>query len=216
MSNKCRELHHIFHNLPILSFPFHLERIPPNGIYVLFESGELAHGGYRIVRVGTHTGSRQLPSRISQHFLKENKDRSIFRKNIGRALLNRGNNPFLAQWEIDLTTREAKRRHAGRIDSEKQKTVERQVTEYIQKNFSFALLPVEDKAIRLGLESKMISTLSLCTECGPSEMWLGLYSPKDKICESGLWIVNELYKIPLAEVDLCVIRGFGNSWSASK
>ena len=62
---------------------------------VLFETGELAHGADRIVWVGTHTGSNEMPSRLKQHFLKENKDRSIFRKNIGRALLNRRRTLYL-------------------------------------------------------------------------------------------------------------------------
>jgi hypothetical protein len=64
-----------------------------NGIYVLFERGEECHDGGRIVRVGTHTGDGQLRSRMLQHFVNENKDRSIFRKNIGRALLNRDRDP---------------------------------------------------------------------------------------------------------------------------
>ena len=38
-------------------------------IYVLFEHGESAHGSNRIVRVGTLTGSGQLPSRLTQHFV---------------------------------------------------------------------------------------------------------------------------------------------------
>ena len=31
-------------------------------------------------------------------------------------------------------------------------------------------------------------------EIKPSENWLGSYSPNEKIRESGLWLVNELYK----------------------
>jgi hypothetical protein len=52
------------------------------------------------------------------------------------------------------------------------------------------------------LESRMISTLSICRECGPSEGWLGLASPKERIRQSGLWLVNELFKEPLKEPDL--------------
>jgi hypothetical protein len=74
---------------------------PLNGIYILFEKGETAHDTNRIVRVGTYPGDKQLRSR--QHFLVENKDRSIFRKNIGRALLRRGQDPFLPLWELDRT-----------------------------------------------------------------------------------------------------------------
>ena len=84
MSENCKNLHELFNNLPKLEFPFNEEHIPMNGIYVLFEKGEFAHNTNRIVRVGTHTGKNQLRSRLIQHFLNENKDRSIFRKNIGR------------------------------------------------------------------------------------------------------------------------------------
>lgn len=51
------------------------------------------------------------------------------------------------------------------------------------------------------MESKIISTVSRCMECIPSKNWLGLYSPKEKIKNSGLWLVNELYKEPLNKRD---------------
>lgn len=207
MSKICSELHCLVHQSPSFSFPFDPKRIPANGIYVLLEAGEYAHDGLRIVRVGTHNGEKQLPSRLSQHFLKSNKDRSIFRKNIGRALLSKAKDPFLAQWELDLTTKEAKQKHASTLDFAKQTAVERQVTEYIQENFSFVVFRVDDASTRLEFESKMISTVSLCKECGPSERWLGHCSPKAKISNSGLWVVNELYKAPLVETDFSRLKG---------
>jgi hypothetical protein len=135
MSEICQRLHQLFNNLKVHSFPFNPREVPLNGIYVLFEEGELAHGTNRVVRIGTHTGKDQLRSRLDQHFIHENKDRSIFRKNIGRALLNRNLDPFLDQWELDLTTHDAKVKYAGKIDLARQKQVERSVTEYIQHNF---------------------------------------------------------------------------------
>lgn len=199
MSEMCARLHRLFQRQPLLRFPIDDTAIPPNGIYILFETGEVAHGAHRIVRVGTHTGNDQLRSRLRQHFVKEHKDRSIFRKNIGRALLNRDNDPFLAQWEIDLTTSGAKKRYGPTMDFARQAKIERQVTERIQEFFQFAVFGVEDKATRLKLESMIISTISRCDECGPSQQWLGLHSPKSKIRESGLWLVNELYRSPLSE-----------------
>ena len=206
MSDICRELHIFANGLPRYRFPFNSKLIPQNGIYILFESRELAHDVNRIVRVGTHTGRNQLRSRLDQHFIKENKDRSIFRKNIGRALLNRDHDPFLEQWEIDLTTYAAKQAYSAMIDFEKQKLVERQVTNYIQGHFQFVVIEVRDKEERLQLESKLISTVSWCKDCRPSPGWLGLYSPKEKIRAGGLWIVNELYKQPLTEADLHHLR----------
>ncbi|AKB36312.1 hypothetical protein MSSAC_1722 [Methanosarcina siciliae C2J] len=206
MSEKCKQLHQWFNNLERISFPFDDRKIPRNGIYILFEKGETAHGMDRVVRIGTHKGKNQLRSRLKQHFIKENKDRSIFWKNIGRALLNRDKDPFLDQWEIDLTSRKAKKENAGLIDSKKQEETEKRVSQYIQKNFSFVVIEVEDQEKRLELESKIISTISLCDECGPSSDWLGLFSPKEKIRKNGLWLVNELFKDPLSDEDMRLIE----------
>ena len=206
MSEKCKQLHQWFNNLERISFPFDKRKIPRNGVYILFERGETAHGMDRIVRIGTHTGKNQLRSRLKQHFINENKDRSIFRKNIGRALLNRGKDPFLDQWEIDLTTRKAKEEYSTLIDFEKQKEVEKRVSQYIQTNFSFVVIEVETQEKRLELESKIISTISLCDECTPSSDWLGLFSPKEKISKSGLWLVNGLFKETLSDEDMKLIK----------
>lgn len=206
MSEKCKQLHQWFNNLEKMNFPFDDRKIPHNGIYILFEKGESAHKTDRIVRIGTHTGKNQLRSRLKQHFIKENKDRSIFRKNIGRALLNRDKDPFLDQWELDLTSRRAKEEYSALIDVEKQKEVEKNVSQYIQANFSFVVIEVEEKEKRLELESKIISTISRCKECGPSPGWLGLFSPREKIITSGLWLVNELNKEPLSDEDMQLIK----------
>ncbi len=202
VSSNCALLHGLFNRMDIHRFPFDEKEIPLNGIYILFEEGELAHWANRIVRIGTHTGKNQLRSRLGQHFVNENKDRSIFRKNIGRALLNKVNDPFLEDWEKDLTTREAKQALAGKIDADKLKNVEKEVTAYMQNNLSFAAFEVGEKSKRLELESRIISTVSLCEECRPSENWLGLSSPVGKIRESGLWLVNELYKRPFTEIEI--------------
>lgn len=204
----CNLLHQTVNRLEEFSFPFDQTAIPPNGIYILFEKGELAHNTKRIVRIGTHTGENQLPSRLIQHFVNENKDRSIFRKNIGRCLLCKENDVFLQKWEIDLTTRKAKKRYGDSIDYEKLRMVERRVSEYIKRNFSFAVFKVEEKTKRVDLESKIISTVSLCRDCFPSNQWLGLYSPKKKIKECGLWQVNELYKKPLSLKEANELRDY--------
>ena len=193
--NICAEIHKLFHNAYRHSFPFDAASIPKNGIYVLFERGEEGHGADRIVRIGTHTGLNQLPSRLREHFEKENKDRSIFRKNIGRAILNRAKDPFLKRWE------------SGLIPTSKRKAqVEHEVSDYIRKCFSFVVFEVSDRERRLELESRLIATVSLCMSCGPSATWLGVHSTKQKIRDSGLWLVNHLYKSPLREEDLGFVR----------
>ncbi len=196
VTSPCAKIHEIGRNLERFRFPYDDTNIPKNGLYLLFEKGESGHHGDRIVRIGTHTGANQLKSRIKQHFLNENKDRSIFRKNIGRSLLNRRNDPFLEFWELDLTARKAKDQYSDQIDFEYQAKVEEEVSEYMRTNLSFSVIEIPEKSGRLEIESKIISTVSWCEECGGSGDWLGQYSPKDKIVKSGLWLVNELYKTP--------------------
>lgn len=202
MSIECTKIHEIASSLERHKFPFGETKIPLNGIYVLFQKGEKAHGQDRIVRVGTHTGDNQLCPRLKQHFLSENKDRSIFRKNIGRALLKKQNDAFFQFWELDLTTRKAKDDYSQQIDFDYQQKIESQVSEYIRKNFSFSVFEVASKEERLEIESKLISTVSWCDECKSSSDWLGNSSPKEKIVQSGLWLVNELYKRPCNASDL--------------
>jgi len=188
---------------------FNEQGIPKNGIYILFEKGELAHSINRIVRIGTHTGNNKLRSRLKEH-LNENKDRSIFRKNIGRALLNKDNDPFIEQWNKKNLAKKIKKALDFNSDEfikqekiEKRiNEIEKRVTEYIQENISFVTFQIDDKKKRLELESKIISTVSLCDECKPSQNWLGLSSPEEKIRKNGLWLVNILRKSPLSEKDL--------------
>lgn len=206
MSKNCNTIHQWLNGMKKFTFPFDKQEIPENGIYILFEKGEFSHSTNRIVRIGTHTGQNQLRSRLFQHFLKENKDRSIFRKNIGRALLNKDKDPFLEKWELDLTTRNAKTQHSDSVDFDKQKEIEKRVTKFIQDNFSFVVFQIDDKEKRLYFESRIISTVSLCEECKPSENWLGNSSPKEKIRKCGLWIVNELWKTPLNDEDMVELK----------
>src|SRR3989339_2165350 len=145
MNKNCHTIHQWFNGMKKHSFPFNEQEIPENGIYILFEKGEFAHSTNRIVRIGTHTGNNQLRSRLFQHFLNENKDRSIFRKNIGRALLNKRKDRFLEQWEIDLTTKNAKEQYSTSADFIKQKETEKKVTKYIQDNFSFVVFHIDNK-----------------------------------------------------------------------
>lgn len=206
MSTNCDTIHRWFNGMAKFIFPFDKEKIPENGIYILFEKGEFAHSTNKITRIGTHIGQNQLHSRLFQHFVKEDKDRSIFRKNIGRALLNRDKDIFLQKWELDLTTRNAKNHHSDSVDFDKLKEIEKRVTKYIQKNFSFVTFQVNDKNKRLYFESKIISTVSLCKECKPTKTWLGNFSPKEKIRKSGLWLINELWKTPLNDEDLIELK----------
>ncbi|MBE0662066.1 MAG: hypothetical protein IH597_06320 [Bacteroidales bacterium] len=206
MSNHCQVLHQFFNGRKRFSFPFDESQLPLNGIYILFEKGEHAHDGDRITRIGAHTGTNQLRFRLFQHFVIENKDRSIFRKNIGRAILNRNNDSFLEKWELDLTSWEAKQNFSASIDFNKQKDVELQVSRHIQENFSFVVFHVDDMVERLYIEKRLIATISNCTECKPSENWFGKFSTKGKIRISGLWQEQHLWKKPFSEGEMSEIE----------
>lgn len=206
MSEICTELHRLVNQVPHHHFPFDEDKLPENGIYVVFEKGELAHGTNRIVRIGTHDGQDRLKLRLKEHFVNENKDRSIFRKNIGRALLSVSHDPFMAQWNIDLIPRKAREENTYKIDHLKLKSIEALVSEYIQKNFSLCVIPFLKHEERKHYEVKLISTVSNCRLCHPSSNWLGLHSPVEKIRESGLWNYTQLWKESLTWLELEVIK----------
>jgi len=216
MSEICAGLHRLFNSFERFRFPYEESMIPNNGIYLLFEKGEKAHNGDRIVRVGSHTGENNLCSRVNEAFVNENKDRNIFRKNIGRATLNRDNDPYLDVWNLDMTTSDAKNRYGHLVDMDKQQAVEQDVTIIIQNNFSFALIEVEDEVQRLRIEKLFIGTVSSCGDCGPAPSWLGMDSPHKKIRESGLWQVQGLYKNILStdeysEIERLLTKNVGES-----
>ena len=204
MESLAVRLHQLFNQQKRFSFPFQEKKdeIPSNGIYVIFEKGETFHGMDRITRVGTHTGEDQLFSRLNQHFLKENKNRSIFRKNIGRSLLHKENNPYSKEWEYDTTSREGKEKYAKLLNLELEKELEKRISTYIHENLSFVVFEVKTKEERLFWEERIIATLSKAANQGeikPSDKWLGNFSPSEKIRNSGLWLVQGLDKEGLTE-----------------
>jgi len=222
MSELCKWLHEQLEQLPLIRFPFRLELLPKNGIYFFYEAGEVwGHGGnkLRIVRVGTHKNGN-FRNRIKEHYLLDEtwmnfdknrpkpSDRSIFRKNIGRALLNRGKDSYLQIWDIDFMTRRNKELWGSKRDIEKEKRVEEMITRIIRERFSFRFIILESQAERMGskgLESSLIGTLSHCKLCKPSANWIGNYSPLQKIRESGLWLVQHLKAEPINEKDKEII-----------
>ena len=187
MSKECKDLHDYVRNLKRYAFPFDKNEIYKNGVYILFEKNESGHNGDRIVRIGSHTGNDNLVKRLEEHFLKENKDRSIFRKNIGRALLNKNSDSYLDIWDIDLTSKKARTEYQPFIKKDYQELIEKQVSDYIRDNFTFSVIEVLDKEERISLEKRLIEIVSSCNECYPSNNWLGKSSPVDKIRLSGLW-----------------------------
>lgn len=187
----CAQLHALVRTLPRLEFPPPERQVSANGLYIFFERGEVAHDGDRITRIGSHTGHGNLLARLREH-VTHNKDRSIFRKNVGRALLSRARDPFLADWNLDLTSHAARALHAGRVDMAKQAQVEEEVTTYIRTNFTFSIIGTPDATAALALERRCIATVASCPCCHPSPEWLGSYSPLRGVREGGLWQVQHL------------------------
>lgn len=199
---SCQAVHDLANSLPRHSFPLDASRIPANGLYILFERGERAHRGDRIVRIGTHTGDGNLRKRLREHFETEKKDRSIFRKNIGRAMLAAEGNPLLEEWNRDLTSRAARERFGDQVDQAALGKVEARVSEYMRDRFSFVVLEVSDRDDRLRLEQSLIGTVAHCPHCEPSREWLGNDSPVDAIKNSGLWQTQHLSAEPMSAAEV--------------
>ena len=208
MTTLTFRLHKLFNEQKRFTFPFKQreKEIPQNGIYIIFENEEVFHDIDRIVRVGTHTGDKQLRSRLNQHFVKENKNRRKKKKNIGRCILNKDKSSYLTLWELDITSKAEKEKNLKLLDLEFEKQTEKKISEYIQSNLSFCVFPVDTKEQRLFWESKIVSTLAKSNELTPSKKWLGNYSTKDKIKASGLWQVNELYNDALTEQEFETLK----------
>jgi len=203
-SELCVRLHSLFNSLPRYTWE-NISEIPfLNGIYVVFEKGETYHGMERIVRIGTHTSDGRLINRLKDHFVKENHDGSIFRKNVGKAILNAYHDPYLKIWTIDTSKPE----NALLMDKAKNAETEARVSEFLRKSFSFAVFPVESKEKRLRFEEGIISTLHHTEDFVPSKKWSGQYSPEPEIRTSGLWLkqgldANELTEVELNEIERC-------------
>lgn len=123
------------------------------------------------------------------------RERSVFRKNIGRALLNLHNDSYLQIWEIDFTSRKKREKLCHLRNIEKEKEIELEITRILRDNFAFRVIKLDRQTERLGkagLERFLIGTVAHCKICRPSIGWLGHYSPINQIRESGLWLQQHL------------------------
>lgn len=209
MNNICLELHKLFNSMKRYTFDT-IDKVPfKNGIYIFFEKNEKYLSFDRIVRVGTDTGDDNLKSRMQQHFIKDNKDRSIFRKNIGRAILNKENNPLLSYWNLDLTSREKKEKFFNDELDIKRKEVEKRVTKYMCENLSFVVFPLDTKEERLRFEEAIISALYNSLDFQASDNWLGNYvlpSRLNHVKESRMWLSQGIKAKPLTEEEFVKLK----------
>lgn len=215
-THSCAWLHAQLYKLPLVSYPFDINILPSNGIYFFYQYGETwGHGDFsqRIVRVGTHRQGN-FHSRIGEHFvLNERKmnfdssrprphDRSIFRKHLGAAILNREGNDYLRLWSKNLLKSEARAAVLGERNIGLETAIENEVTELLRGSFSFRFIRLEEERLRMGaegLERALVGTLARCSQCRPSEEWLGLSSPNRHITEKGLWQLHYLKAAGLSE-----------------
>jgi hypothetical protein len=75
--------------------------------------------------------------------------------------------------------------------------IESEVSAYMNDNFSFVVMRFERQAERLHVERSLLSTISQCSNCGPTEHWLGKFHPSAVIRKSGLWNIQGLDGLPL-------------------
>ncbi|WP_406041938.1 hypothetical protein [Succinimonas sp.] len=197
-SAAADQLHQIFNSLPVYSWQT-IKDVPfKDGIYIVFEKGETYKGLPRIVRVGTHTSPGRLKQRLRSHFLSEHHNSSIFRKNIGKVLLNQDHDSYLAIWTLDTS----KAKNAGKADKSKEAEIEHRVSAYMREAFTFCVFPVANKEERLRLEAAIIAALHQADDFKASPAWLGRDSPEEIIRECGMWLKQGLTANPLTRDEM--------------
>lgn len=204
----CARLHNLFNSLPRFNWDKINEVGFDSGIYIMFEKGETYYCMDRIVRVGTHNIDGRLLGRLNDHFVRGNKDGSIFRKNIGRAILNKDAHPYLDIWNMNTSKAEVRVRLGERFDPDFQKEIERQISEHIRENFSFVCFPVSSETERLRLEEGIIAALNKSADFVQSSEWRGKHSPENEIAQSGMWLKEGLDGTPLTDKEYARIEEY--------
>jgi hypothetical protein len=200
--DHCFLLHQTFNNMQRLYWD-EIDQIPfNNGIYIMFEKGEKFLNMDRIVRVGTHKAEDRLKKRLKDHFIAKNANGSIFRKNIGRALLHEDNDSYESIWELDTSKIPVRQANIDKINLEYEDYIESRISDYLKTNISYVCFQVNSELERLRLEEGLLSTLSQAGNFVSSNSWLGLKSPKTEIVNSGLWNVQGLTGTPLTNEEI--------------
>ena len=197
--------------------PGHLRRLgdpragrglPTQGVYFLFEPGELRADGttLRVTRVGTHAVSAGSHSTLWQRLRAHrgtlrgssagggNHRGSVFRRHVGEALLARDGHGALETWGKGST--------ASRLVRQGEHNWEVTVSSYLA-DFLFTWVPLPGPASadndRARLERNAIALLSNLRRPGfnpPSPRWLGRSSSTAEIQASGLWNVEHVAAQP--------------------
>jgi hypothetical protein len=175
--------------------------LPKQGVYFFFDDSEQT--GFsaiipRLVRIGTHGVSlgsvATLRNRLRTHFGTRagagNHRASVFRLHVGRAMIERdGLHTAYPNW--------GKGQSAPKDITESEAPLEAKVSEYIG-NLRVLFIPVLDAAgtgsMRATIERQFIAmfTENYCPIENPSQAWLGRFSDKPSIRDSGLWNVRDV------------------------
>lgn len=193
-ANLTLELHRLLAQLQRVECTTPTGQIPRNGVYVVFEEGEVFQKAGqqwdRIVRIGTHVKDGRLRARIRQHYGRVtsfggNKNASVFRKHLGGALLRRADprDSRLVDWLAQ--------------GSPSSPEVEDLVSRELRNKFWFVCVPVETAVERLTLESALIALLAHFPVGQPSEKWLGHSAADERIGRCGLWNTQHINSLPL-------------------
>jgi len=177
------------------------EELPKQGVYFFFDDGEpttFSTSIPRLVRIGTHGVSAgsvaTLRNRLRTHLGTRtgagNHRASVFRLHVGRAIIER-----------DLLEKDfpnwGKGQSAPKEITGREALLEAKVSEYIG-NLRVLVVPVLDTAgtgsMRATIERQFISmfTENLCAIEISSPTWLGRFSDKPSIRNSGLWNVRDV------------------------
>jgi hypothetical protein len=177
------------------------EELPKQGVYFFFDDNEpttFSSSIPRLVRIGTHGVSAgsvaTLRNRLRTHLGTRagagNHRASVFRLHVGRAIIER-----------DLLEKDfpnwGKGQSAPKEITEREAALEAKVSEYIG-NLRVLFVPVLDTAgtgsMRATIERQFISmfTENLCALEESSPAWLGRFSDKASIRDSGLWNIRDV------------------------
>jgi hypothetical protein len=185
---------------------------PKRGVYFFFERGERRSDsgeGPRVTRVGTHaltTKSRTtLWNRLSQHRGVEstgggNHRGSIFRLLVGAAFKQRDGIDRIESWGIGSDPGAAARKLG--IDRSTIRNLEHYLEQMVSHHIGampLLYLKIDDapggESLRGQIEQNSIALLSNFERDSldsPSSSWLGRYSDRPRVRESGLWNNNHV------------------------
>jgi hypothetical protein len=202
MDDLYTYMHQYFNAQSRYTFPYNEEELgktsDKNGIYILFERGENYVDYERIVRVGSHKGKDRLVIRLGEHFLGNKQRDSIFRKHVGRCLLEQRDDGYIKHWNKPFKKRKDIEKYKNDVDLEYEMEYEHLISNYIKSNLSFTVIPkVYNSTERDRLEEGLIALLAQSDKRTSSTDWIGNHHPNRKIVTSKIWNIHFLKRKPL-------------------